>query len=360
VFIVPSWIMKYYILDLSPHNSLVRYLVSQGHTVFILSWRNPDESDALLGMEDYLHMGVFDPLAYIQRALPSTAVHAMGYCLGGTLLAIAASALARPGAIVDAAMLPELKSVSLLAAQVDFEEPGEIGVLIDPTQVRWLEDIMAEQGFLSGRQMASSFQFLHAKELVWSRVMREYMMGQRDHANDLMAWNADVTRMPATMHSQYLNSLFIRNDLAQDKYLVEGRAVSLSDLRMPLFAVATEKDHVSPWRSVHKLHRLTNTDLTFLLTSGGHNAGILSEPGHANRHYRLLTTHALDARITPDDWLRLAPAHEGSWWPRWQHWLAEHSTGLVSAQARRPAAGEASGHTLPDAPGEYVLVRYPD
>jgi polyhydroxyalkanoate synthase subunit PhaC len=174
VFIVPSWIMKYYILDLSPHNSLVRWLVAQGHTVFILSWRNPDEHDALLDMADYLALGVFDPLAAIARLLPGQALHAAGYCLGGTLLALGAAALARPGAIERAEQLPALRSITLLAAETDFSEPGEMGVLIDESQVALLEDMMAERGYLSGAQMAGSFGYLHSRELVWSQRLRSF------------------------------------------------------------------------------------------------------------------------------------------------------------------------------------------
>ncbi len=354
VLIVPSWIMKYYILDLSPHNSMVRYLVSQGHTVFIVSWRNPDADDAGLSMDDYLHLGVFDALAAIKSLIPHADVHAAGYCLGGTLLAIAAAALSRPGQIQDADHLPTLKSVSMLAAQVDFREPGEIGVLIDPIQVKWLEELMAEQGYLSGRQMAASFQFLHARELVWTRQVREYLMGEREHTNDLMAWNADVTRMPATMHSEYLNSLFVRNDLAEGHYRVEGRVVSLMDLRMPLFAVGTERDHVSPWKSVYKLRRLTETELTFLLTSGGHNAGIVSEPGHAHRSYRVQCMPGTAAYLPPQDFMSTAAVSEGSWWPQWHDWIASHSSALVPARQIDPKA------VLAEAPGDYVMVRYAD
>jgi polyhydroxyalkanoate synthase len=358
VLIIPSWIMKFYILDLSPHNSMVRYLVSQGHTVFIVSWRNPDASDSLLSMDDYLKLGVLDALAAIKQRIPDTDVHAAGYCLGGTLLAIAAAALSRPGSVQDGEQLPALKSVSLLAAQVDFNEPGEMGVLIDPVQIRWLEDLMVEKGYLSGRQMAGSFQFLHARELVWSRGVREYLLGEREHPNDLMAWNADVTRMPATMHSEYLNSLFLRNDLAEGRYMVEGRAVSLLDLNMPLFAVGTEKDHVSPWPSVFKLHRLTEVELTFVLTSGGHNAGILSEPGHAHRSYRVRTSPAGSSRLPPQEWRSEATGHEGSWWMAWHEWLARRSSASLPANA--PGRQPDKRTALCDAPGTYVFVRYDD
>ena len=355
VFIVPSWIMKYYVLDLSPHNSMARWLVSQGHTVFIVSWRNPDEGDALLAMDDYLQLGVFDPLAAIARLLPKARVHACGYCLGGTLLAIGAAALARPQRVQRAELLAPLASLSLLAAETDFSEPGEMGVLIDESQVAMLEDLMAERGFLSGRQMAGSFQFLHSRELVWSAQTREWLLGERLRPNDLMAWNADVTRMPAAMHSEYLRRCYLRNELAEDRYPVEGEPVSLADIRLPVFAVGTEKDHVSPWRSVYKLHRLTHTELCFVLTNGGHNAGIVSEPGHANRHYAMHTSRPGDPVRDPANWRSHARRHEGSWWTAWHAWLLAHGS-----HAQVPARGIDTAVALADAPGDYVRVRYND
>ncbi len=355
VFIVPSWIMKYYVLDLSPHNSLVRWLVGQGHTVFIVSWRNPDEGDALLDMDDYLQLGVFDALAAIARLVPRTRVHACGYCLGGTLLAIGVAALARHEHIERAELLAPLASLSLLAAETDFSEPGEMGVLIDESQVAMLEDQMAERGFLAGQQMAGSFQFLHSRELVWSALTRERLLGERLRPNDLMAWNADVTRMPAAMHSEYLRRCYLRNELAEGLYPVDGRPVSLADIRLPIFALGTEKDHVSPWRSVYKLHRLTSTELTFVLTNGGHNAGVVSEPGHANRHYAMLTSKPGDPVRDPHAWQCHARQHQGSWWTAWHAWLKHRST-PTQIPARRIDPGTA----LCDGPGTYVMVRYND
>jgi polyhydroxyalkanoate synthase len=355
VFIVPSWIMKYYILDLSPHNSFVKWLVEQGHTVFILSWRNPDESDALLGLQDYLEQGIFDTLAAIKLLLPGQDVHACGYCLGGTLLSIAAAALARPGGIANGDQLPALKTVSLLAAETDFSEPGEMGVLIDDAQVTMLEDMMAERGFLSGSQMAGSFAYLHSRELVWSQKLREIWLGERNQPNDLMAWNADVTRMPAVMHSEYLRRCYLHNEIAEGRFPVEGRAVSLLDIRLPMFVVGTEKDHVSPWKSVYKIHRLTDTEVCFVLTNGGHNAGIVSEPGHANRHYALQTREVGDAALPPNLWTASAPRSEGSWWTAWHAWLLAHGSART-VKARTPSPDD----VLCDAPGEYVHVRYLD
>lgn len=345
VLIVPSWIMKYYILDLSPHNSLVRWLVAQGHTVYMLSWRNPGAEDAELTMDDYLAQGVLEPL----RALAGwhrEPVHLMGYCLGGTLAAIAAAALAG-GHAPD---LPPLASLTLLAAQTDFSEPGELGLFIDESQVGFLDAITREQGFLSGDQMAGSFQFLHSRDLVWTRKMREYLMGEREIPSDLMAWNADTTRLPARMHHEYLTALYLRNALALGRYRVQGQPVLLSNLKLPVFLVGTERDHVSPWRSVYQLHRLCACDTTFVLAAGGHNAGIVSEPGHARRHYRIARRAAQGAWLPPEDWSAQAERHEGSWWPAWQHWLAAHS-----GTPRRARSLPASA--LGAAPGQYVLQR---
>ena len=245
VFIVPSWIMKFYILDLSPHNSMVRYLVEQGYTVYMLSWRNPDESDRELSMDDYLEMGVLEAMRAAQHDTGAP-LHAMGYCLGGTLLAAAAAALSAADGVAGYNDLPAPLTLTLLAAQVDFSEPGELGLFIDEAQVHLLGHLTKGPGFLSGKQMAGSFQFLHSRDLVWTRQMREYLMGEREQGNDLMAWNADTTRLPARMHHEYLVALYLNNALAHGRYLVAGQPVSLNDLRMPIFLVGTERDHVSP------------------------------------------------------------------------------------------------------------------
>jgi len=257
------------------------------------------------------------------------------------LLAIAAAALARDG------RAQALRTVTLLAAQTDFSEPGELGLFIDASELGALDALMWEQGFLDGSQMAAAFQLLDARDLVWSRMMSEYLLGRRYRPNDLMAWNADTTRMPYRMHSEYLSGLFLNNDLAAGRYCVDGRPVALSDIEMPMFVVGTERDHVSPWRSVYQLHLLTHNPLTFVLTAGGHNAGIVSEPGHARRHYRC-ATRALDAPyMSRHTFVETTPPVDGSWWPCWSHWLREQSSGEVDA--RTP------GDALADAPGSYVL-----
>jgi len=346
LLVVPAWIMKYYILDLSPHNSLVRYLVERGHTVFMISWHNPDPRDADLGMEDYLHMGVLEALNAVQAIVPGQRVNTVGYCLGGTLLAMAAAYLAQLGDT-------RLNSMTLLAAQTDFTEAGELRLFIDDSQLNYLDDIMWSQGFLDNRQMAGAFQLLRAHDLIWSRMVQQYLMGQREVMSDLMAWNVDATRMPYRMHTEYLHRLLLNNDLFAGRCKVNGRSISLGDIRVPIFAVATESDHVAPWQSVYKINLIADPDVTFLLTSGGHNAGIISEPGHPRRHYRMAKRLSGTNYVDPEQWFYTTPAQEGSWWPEWSHWLERHGTGT----APPPPMGvpERGYSPLWPAPGQYVM-----
>ncbi|WP_085316998.1 PHA/PHB synthase family protein [Derxia lacustris] len=344
LLIVPAWIMKYYILDLSAQNSLVRFLVERGHTVFMISWKNPGPDERDRGMDDYLDLGVFAALAAVEAIVPGQPVHVAGYCLGGTLAMIAAAQIARHDA-------RRLASLTLFAAQADFTEAGELTLFIDEAQVALLEDMMWAHGGLDARQMAGAFQMLRSNDLIWSRMVRSYLLGEREHPNDLMAWNADATRMPYRMHSEYLRQLFLHNDLAEGRYHVRGEPVALNDLRCPLYVVGTETDHVAPWRSVYKLHLLADSPLRFILTTGGHNAGIVSEPGHPRRSYKLAERQFGDAYIDPDQWLLQAQKREGSWWLDWADWLAARS----GARVAPPALG-APGHApLCDAPGQYVL-----
>jgi len=346
ILIIPAWIMKYYILDLSPQNSLVKYLTEHGFTVFMISWKNPGPDDRDLGMEDYRTLGVMSALDAVNAIVPGQKVHAVGYCLGGTLLSIAAAAMARDGD-------ERLATKTLFAAQTDFTEAGEIMVMIDESQIAFLEDMMWEQGFLDSRQMAGAFQMLRSNDLVWSRIIREYLLGGRQAMNDLMAWNADTTRMPYRMHSEYLRSLFLNNDLAEGRFSAGGGPVSLADIRVPVFAVGTEHDHVAPWRSTYKVNLQFETDVTYLLTSGGHNAGIVSEPGHQGRSFRVADKGLNDHYIDPDRFYAEARRKDGSWWPEWVGWLERHSAEPTGT----PAMGAAiSGYPpLGDAPGTYVF-----
>ena len=343
VLVVPAWIMKYYILDLSAHNSLVRYLTDQGFTVFMISWRNPGAADRDLAFDDYRSLGVMSALDTIGRIVPNTQVHATGYCLGGTLLSITAAAMARDGD-------DRLKTITLFAAQTDFTEAGELTLFINESQVAFLEDMMWERGYLDTTQMAGAFQLLRSNDLIWSRVSRDYLLGERASPSDLMAWNADATRLPYRMHSEYLRRLFLNNDLAEGRYRVEGKPVLLSDIHKPMFAVGTLRDHVAPWKSTYKIHYEVDADVTFVLASGGHNAGIVA-PTDEQGHSHQVRTKAADAPyLGPDEWLSIAPRVEGSWWPTWIEWLKQQSGTLREP----PQLGTEGASDLPDAPGDYV------
>jgi len=348
ILFVPNWIMKYYILDLSPENSMVRYLVGQGHTVFMISWKNPGEAERDFGLDTYVEKGALAALQAVRRIVLRRKIHAVGYCIGGTLLALTAAWLGVTGR-------DWLATVTLFAAQTDFTEAGEIMLFLDEEQVDFLEDLMHERGYLDAKQMAGAFRLLRSNDLIWSRTVHEYLMGERPPMNDLMAWNADATRMPARMHSEYLRRLFLHNDFAEGRYRVLGTAVAPRDIRPPIFQVGTEKDHVAPWRSVYKLRLTADTEITFLLTSGGHNAGVISEPGHPHRHYRVSTVAADAPYVSPEDWFAATPVSEGSWWPEWQRWLAAHSGERV---APPPMGNERAGLVpLAEAPGTYVMER---
>ncbi len=350
ILIVPAWIMKYYILDLSAGNSLVKYLVAQGHTVFMVSWKNPTASDRGLGMDDYLRLGIRAAVDAVSRVVPDRKLHSVGYCIGGTLLSIAAAVYAADGD-------ERLASVTLLAAQQDFSEPGELSVFISPSQLDMLEATMQRTGVLKSEQMGAAFALLRSRDLLWTPAVNTYLRGQRESPNDLMAWNADGTRMPCRMHTEYLRQLYLNNALARGEFQADGRRVELASIHAPMFVVGTETDHVAPWQSVYKARGLTrSTNYTFLLTSGGHNGGIVSGPVHPRRRYRVRTWTGADEAVAPQAWFETTQPQAGSWWPVWQHWLARHS-----AQTRvipPPLGSAAAGYPpIDDAPGEYVLQK---
>jgi polyhydroxyalkanoate synthase len=315
--------------------------------VFMVSWKNPDSEDRDIGFDDYRTQGVLPAIAAATSITGASRVHAAGYCLGGTLLAVTAAAMARDHD-------ERLASLSFLAAQADFTEAGELMLFINESQVAFLEDMMWEHGYLDTRQMVGAFQLLRSNDLIWSRMVHDYLMGERTAPTDIMAWSADATRMPGRMHSQYLRSLFLNNDLAEGRFEAGGRPVSLHDVRVPAFAVGTEQDHIAPWRSVFKFLFLTDADMTFVLTSGGHNAGILSEPGHLGRHFRMSSHRHDEPFVDPAAWLAGTTVRDGSWWPAWTDWLAQRSGEPVML----PPLGRANSEfvLLGDAPGRYVLM----
>ncbi|MGH7121910.1 MAG: PHA/PHB synthase family protein, partial [Acetobacteraceae bacterium] len=245
-----------------------------------------------------------------------------------------------------------LKTVTLFAAQTDFSEAGELQLFITEEQLAFLEDLMWQQGYLDSRQMAGAFQMLRANDLFWSRVIKSYLLGEREHPNDLMAWNADATRMPYRMRAEYLRRLFLNNELAEGRFAVGEKPVAVADIQAPFFVVGTETDHVAPWRSVHKIHLLNEGDVPFVLTSGGHNAGVVSEPGHPKRHFRLSRRKPGARYLGPEEWEMKAERKEGSWWPSWAAWLGAHS----GAPAAPPPLGNKAAGFPPGAPapGRYV------
>ena len=340
ILFIPAWIMKYYILDLSPHNSMVNYLVGQGFTVFMISWCNPGAEHAEWSLEKYRKDGVMTALDVINTIVPDKKVHANGYCLGGTMLAITAATMARDGD-------DRLASITLMAAQIDFAEAGELLMFVDESQVAFVEDMMWAQGYLDRPQMTRTFASIRAEDLIYSRAVHRYFLGQEDLPTDIGVWNGDTTRMPARMHSEYLRGLFLENRLSAGRFAVEGKVIALKDISTPMFVVGTETDHIAPWQSVYKTRLFTDCDLTFVLTSAGHNGGIVSEPGHKGRHYRMDRRESGALYEGPDGWCDRNDVTSGSWWPALTTWLAEQSsTKIKPPRSKKP--------TLCAAPGTYV------
>jgi polyhydroxyalkanoate synthase len=348
VLIFPAWIMKYYILDLSAKNSMVRWLVEKGHTVFILSWVNPGSEDSHLGFEDYFRDGAMAAINAVSDIVPDSKIHLAGYCLGGTLAMLTAAAMAGKGD-------DRLKSLTALAAQGDFTEAGELLLFINASKISFLEKLTNSVGYLDSKQMANTFQALRAYDMIWSKIINEYMLGRREKMIDIMAWNADATRLPAKMFGEYMNKLFLNNDFMEGRFIIDGHPVAPDNIRVPAFAVGTEKDHVVPWRSAHKIHLMVPGDVTFALTNGGHNAGIVSEPGRKNRRYRVLERKAGEPYLNPEAWYEKAELRENeSWWLAWEDWLVRHST---PSRVIPPKMGSDKYPPICDAPGTYVYVK---
>jgi polyhydroxyalkanoate synthase len=301
-------------------------------------------------MDDYLKLGIRASIDAVTSIVPQRKVHAVGYCIGGTLLSIGAALLGKED---DS----PLASMTLMAAQQDFSEPGELSVFISPSQLDMLEAVMNRTGVLKSEQMGGAFAMLRARDLLWTPAVNTYLRGKRESPNDMMAWNADGTRMPCRMHAEYLRGLYLNNALARGEFQSEGKTVDLAAIQLPMFIIGTETDHVAPWQSVYKVRALTrSTDYTFLLTSGGHNAGIVSGPVHPKRRYRVRTWLNASETLPPDEWFDTTAPQAGSWWPVWQRWLAAHSS---RARVAPPSLGAAAAGYPPlaEAPGQYVLQK---
>ena len=343
VLIIPPWINKFYILDLQPKNSLIKWLTEQGHTVFVISWVNPDASLGKKDFEDYIFDGPLAALEAIEKATGVKEVNAIGYCIGGTLLSatLAYMKTQKDRRIVSAAFLVTL---------IDFSDPGDLGVFIDEQQISSLEQQMNERGYHEGREMAMAFNLLRANDLIWSFYVNNYLLGKEPMAFDLLYWNSDSTRMPARMHSTYLRTMYHENRFKEPGgFTVRGIPIDIRQIDTPAYFISTEEDHIAPWKSTYLGARLFSGPVRFVLGKSGHIAGVVNHPAAKKYGYYTGAAPAEDA----EQWYEHTEAHEGSWWPDWNNWVAEYAGDKVSA--REPGEGKLSA--IEDAPGSYVRVK---
>ncbi|WP_439550569.1 PHA/PHB synthase family protein [Falsiroseomonas sp.] len=346
LLILPPWINKFYILDLRPKNSFIRWATEQGHTVFVASWVNPDEHLSEKGFEDYMREGPYAALDAIEQATGEKAINAIGYCLGGTLLACT---LAHMAARKDT----RIKTATYFVTMTDFEEAGELGVFIDEEQLQGLEEKMQKKGFLEGREMATTFNMLRANDLIWSFVVNNYLMGQEPFPFDLLYWNDDSTRMPAKMHSFYLRRMYQQNDLVKPGGIeLDGVALDLRKIKVPTYMISTREDHIAPWKSTYRGTQIYGGKTRFVLAASGHIAGVVNPPDSGK--YSHWVNESLPA--DPDDWFKGATELSGSWWPDWQRWVMAQDRTMVPA--RMP--GDGALKPLAEAPGTYVTVMAKD
>jgi len=342
LLIVPPWINKFYVLDLQPKNSFIKWAVDQGHTVFAISWVNPDEKLAAKGFENYMLEGPLAALDAIESATGERSVNAIGYCLGGTLLASTAAYSAAKGD-------DRITSATYFATLVDFTEVGDMAVFIDEEQLASLERRMRERGYLEAQDMATAFNMLRANDLIWSFVVSNYLLGKEHIPVDLLFWNSDSTRMPAAMHSFYLRKMYQQNLLAKPGGItLADTPIDLSKVRTPTFILATREDHIAPWKSTYAATRLYSGPIKFVLSDAGHMAGVISPPGTKYGHW---ANDKLPS--SPDEWFGGATPNQGSWWPLWDQWVTQLDGGRVPA--RQPGSGELP--IIENAPGSYVRVR---
>ncbi|MGQ9370176.1 PHA/PHB synthase family protein [Azospirillum sp. ST 5-10] len=343
LMIVPPWINKYYILDLREKNSFIKWAVDQGHTVFVLSWVNPDETLARKSFEDYMFEGPLAALEAIRTQTGEEDVNAIGYCLGGTLMAATLAYMAAKGD-------DRIKSITFFTTMTDFAEAGELSVFIDEEQLSFLESQMNEKGYLDGSKMATTFNMLRANDLIWSFVVNNYLLGKDPFPFDLLYWNSDSTRMPAAMHSYYLRNMYQKNLLVQPGALTLGGVpIDLRKIKTPSFFLSTREDHIAPWKSTYAATQIFAGPVKFVLAASGHIAGVVNPP--AAEKYCYWTSTKLPKAA--DDWLKDAQPTPGSWWPEWNRWVGKHANGKV--EARDPAKGPLPA--IEEAPGAYVKER---
>jgi len=346
LLIIPPWINKYYILDLREKNSFVKWAVDQGFTVFIISWVNPDTELAQKTFEDYMAEGPLAALDAIEKATGEKDANVIGYCLGGTLLACTL-------AYMEAKKDKRIKSATFFTTMTDFTEAGELGVFIDEEQLTALEEKMSKSGYLEGAHMATTFNMLRANDLIWSFVVNNYLLGKDPFPFDLLYWNSDSTRMPAAMHSFYLRKMYQDNLLAQPGGIeLLGVPIDLTTIKTPSFMLSTKEDHIAPWVSTYAATQLFSGPIRFVLAASGHIAGVVNPPASGKYNY---WTNAKNPK-TPDQWLKSAEEHPGSWWPEWSKWVGKNSGEKIAA--RKPGGGKLK--VLEDAPGSYVAVKAQD
>ena len=343
LLVVPPWINKFYILDLRPKNSFIKWAVDQGHTVFVISWVNPDEHLATKGFADYMQEGPLAALDAIEKATGEKQVNAVGYCLGGTLTVCTLAYMAEKGD-------DRIASATLFTTMTDFKEPGELGVFIDEEQLTSIEEKMSEHGYLDGRDMAMTFNMLRANDLIWSFVVNNYLLGKDPFPFDLLYWNSDSTRMPAAMHSFYLRKMYQQNQLVVPGGInLAGVDIDLSKIKTPIYMLSTREDHIAPWKSTFALTQNTSGPVKFVLAASGHIAGVVNPPAAGKYCF---WTNPKKVK-NPDTWLNGAKQEEGSWWPDWHAWASKFGGSQVPA--RKPGDGKLKA--LDDAPGSYVKAR---
>ena len=345
MLLVPPWMNKFYVMDLRPGNSMVEWLVGQGHTVFIISWVNPDSSFADKGFDDYMLEGPLAALEAIERATGEREVNAVGYCLGGILLSALSAWLHARG---DA----KLASTTYLATMVDFSDVGPVGVFIDEDGLPALEAAIADRGYLSGRQVADTWRAVRANELVWSFYVNAYLLGKEPPALDLLFWNCDPTNMPAAMHTFFMRNMYIGNRLREPGGLtIAGEPIDVTRITTPSYVLSTVEDHIAPWRTTYATTRLFAGPVEFVLGGSGHIVGVINPPAKEKYAYRT----GSETPASPDEWLAASRGHEGSWWPHWNRWLEAFAGGEVPARV----PGDGLLPALEDAPGSYVMVPMP-
>ncbi|HKI63684.1 MAG TPA: class I poly(R)-hydroxyalkanoic acid synthase [Burkholderiales bacterium] len=344
LLIIPPWINKYYILDLRESNSFIRWALGQGHTVFVVSWVNPDKRLADKSFEDYMHEGSLAAIKAVGKATGEAQCNVIGYCLGGTLLGCTLAYLAAKGN-------DRVGCATFFVSLLDFSQPGELGVFIDEEQVAKLEKKMNERGFLKGSEMATTFNMLRANDLVWSFVINNYLLGKDPFPFDLLYWNSDSTRMPARMHSFYLRNMYLKNLLGVPGGIeLAGVPIDLSQVKLPAYFISTVEDHIAPWKTTYKGAKYLGGPVRFVLGGSGHIAGIVNPPAAKKYHY--WTNEAMPA--TADEWFGAAAQHPGSWWEDWQAWMEARNPG-DRIPARVP--GDGALKVLEDAPGSYAMLR---